>query len=65
LVEKQAETWQHERRDLQVKIQDLLMNNDKVKEECIKKVVAYKDKYQDYKQKVKLANSQITLPERA
>jgi hypothetical protein len=41
------------------------MHNDKVKDECIKKVVAYKEKYQDYKQKVKLANSQIgTLMQR-
>jgi len=33
------------------------MHNDKVKDECFKKVVAYKEKYKDYKQKVKLANS--------
>jgi len=57
LLEKQAETWQHERRDLQGKIQDLLLHNDKVKDDCLKKVVAYKDKYQDYKQKVRLANT--------
>jgi hypothetical protein len=43
----------------------LLLHNDKVKDECLKKVVAYKDKYQDYKQKVKLANNQIgTLMQR-
>ena len=43
------------------KLQDLLMHNDKVKDECLKKVLVYKDKYQDYKQKVKLANQQITV----
>ena len=37
------------------------MHNDKVKDECLKKVLVYKDKYQDYKQKVKLANQQITV----
>ena len=45
--------------------------NDQVKEafcchpsdpaECLKKVLVYKDKYQDYKQKVKQANTQITV----
>jgi predicted nucleic acid-binding Zn-ribbon protein len=65
LMEKQAENWQHEKRDLQAKIQDLLLHNEKVKDDCLKKVVAYKDKYADYKNKVKLANSQIaTLTQR-
>ena len=43
------------------KLQDLLMHNEKVKDECLKKVLVYKDKYQDYKQKVKRANQQITV----
>ena len=43
------------------KLQDLLMHNEKVKDECLKKVLVYKDKYQDYKAKVKRANSQITV----
>ena len=43
------------------KLQDLLMHNEKVKDECLKKVLVYKDKYQDYKVKVRKANSQITL----
>ena len=48
-----------------MKIQDLLLHNDKVRDDCLKKVVAYKEKYQDYKSKVKLANSQIgTLMQR-
>ena len=42
------------------KLQDLLMHNEKVKDECLKKVLVYKDKYQDYKIKVKKANGQIT-----
>ena len=42
------------------KLQDLLMHNEKVKDECLKKVLVYKDKYQDYKNKVKQANTQIT-----
>ena len=43
------------------KLQDLLMHNEKVKDECLKKVLVYKDKYGDYKQKVKRANQQITV----
>ena len=43
------------------KLQDLLMHNEKVKDECLKKVLVYKDKYLDYKQKVKRANQQITV----
>ena len=37
------------------------MHNEKVKDECLKKVLVYKDKYGDYKQKVKRANQQITV----
>ena len=37
------------------------MHNEKVKDECLKKVLVFKDKYQDYKQKVKRANQQITV----
>jgi predicted nucleic acid-binding Zn-ribbon protein len=33
--------------------------NERVRDECLKKVVAYKEKYTDYKQKVKQANQQI------
>lgn len=65
VMEKQAENWTTEKRDLQLKIQDLLLHNDKVKDDCLKKVVAYKEKYQEYKQKVKQANGQIgTLMQR-
>ena len=65
LIEKQAESWAHEKRDLQTKIQDLLLHNEKVKDDCLKKLVGYKDKYVDYKNKVKQANTQIgTLMQR-
>jgi hypothetical protein len=65
LMDKHAENWSHEKRDLQTKIQDLLLHNEKVKDDCLKKVVAYKDKYMDYKNKVKQANAQIgTLMQR-
>lgn len=37
------------------------MHNEKVKDECLKKVLVYKDKYQDYKTKVRRANQQITV----
>ena len=37
------------------------MHNEKVKDECLKKVLVYKDKYSDYKQKVKLANQQMSV----
>ena len=38
----------------------MLLHNEKVKDECLKKVSAYKDKYTDYKNKVKQANQQIS-----
>ena len=60
LMDKQGETWNHEKQDLQMKIHDLLMHNEKVKDDCLKKVIAYKDKYQDYKNKVRHANQQIS-----
>ena len=37
------------------------MHNEKVKDECLKKVLVYKDKYLDYKTKVKRANQQLTI----
>jgi hypothetical protein len=37
----------------------MLAYNERVKDECLKKVVGYRDKYTDYKSKVKQANSQI------
>ena len=54
--QKKEAGWRKEKGDMNEKIQDLLMHNDKVKDECLKKVLVYKDKYQDYKNKVKLAN---------
>ena len=38
----------------------MLHYNEKVRDECLKKIVAYKDKYTDYKNKVKQANTQIS-----
>lgn len=48
--------WQLERQDLNNKLQEMLAYNEKVRDECLKKVVAYRDKYTDYKTKVKSAN---------
>ena len=53
--------WKQERADLNQKLQDLLVHNEKVKDECLKKVLVYKDKYLDYKTKVKRANQQLTI----
>ena len=41
------------------KLQEMVHYNERVRDECLKKVVAYKEKYTDYKQKVKQANQQI------
>ena len=35
------------------------MHNEKSKDECLKKVIVYREKYTDYKNKVKQANSKI------
>jgi hypothetical protein len=55
------ESWNRERADLNLKLQELLGYNEKVRDECLKKVVAYKEKYSDYKNKVKMANQQISV----
>jgi len=39
----------------------MLGYNEKVRDECLKKVLGYKTKYTDYKSKVKSANSQIAV----
>lgn len=50
---------------MQQKIQDLLAYTEKTREECMQKVVAYKEKHNEYKGKVKAANAQIgTLSQR-
>lgn len=51
--------WQLERQDLNNRLQEMVHYNERVRDECLKKVVAYKEKYTDYKQKVKQANQQI------
>lgn len=60
-MDQREEGWKAERTDMNQKLQDLLMHNEKVKDECLKKVLVYKDKYTDYKQKVRQANQQISL----
>lgn len=50
-----------ERGELNSKLQELLMHNEKVKDECLKKVIVYREKYQDYKTKVKQANEKINV----
>jgi hypothetical protein len=34
----------------------MLLYNEKVRDECLKKIVGYREKYTDYKTKVKHAN---------
>lgn len=55
------DSWKLERDDLNQKLQDMLTYNEQVRDECLKKVVAYKEKYTDYKGKVKMANQQISV----
>ena len=38
-----------------------MLHNEKVKDDCLKKVLVYKEKYTDYKNKVRQANQQINL----
>ena len=52
--------WQTERAEMQQKIKEMNDYVDKVKDECLKKIVSYKEKYTDYKSKVKDANKQIS-----
>lgn len=51
--------WEAERADLNQKLQDMLAYNERVRDECLKKVVGYKEKALEYKNKVKSANVQI------
>lgn len=60
-IEKAQALHTAEKNDMSQKLQDLLMHNEKVKDDCLKKVLVYKDKYTDYKNKVKAANQQINL----
>ena len=48
--------YKHKENDMAQKLQDLLIHNEKVKDDCLKKVLVYKDKYTDYKNKVRSAN---------
>jgi len=43
------------------KLQEMVLMNEKLRDECLKKIVAYKDKYTQYKEKVKQANSKIAI----
>lgn len=50
---------------MNTKLQEMLTYNEKVRDECLKKIVVYKEKYTDYKSKVRSANQQIsTLTQR-
>ena len=60
-IQKREQQYKVEKNEMSQKLQDLLMHNEKVKDDCLKKVLVYKDKYVDYKNKVKSANSQIEL----
>lgn len=51
--------WKKERSDLHTKIQELIASNEKYKHDVGKSVTVYKSKYQDYKNKLKKANSNI------
>lgn len=65
IYESKEQNWHNERQDLNTKLQEMLAYNEKVRDECLKKVVGYKDKYVDYKAKVRSANQQIaTLTQR-
>ena len=59
VIEAKEEGWNLERQDLNNKLQEMLNYNEKVRDECLKKVVAYKEKYTNYKNKVKQGNLQI------
>ncbi len=56
IFESKEQSWQNERQDLNTKLQEMLAYNEKVRDECLKKVVVYKEKYTDYKAKVRSAN---------
>ena len=49
--------WKEDKIELTNKIQELYIQLDKVKREANQQVQAYKNKYSDYKNKVKAANS--------
>lgn len=60
-IQKRDAQYKLEKNEMSQKLQELLMHNEKVKDDCLKKVIVYKDKYVDYKNKVKSANQQINL----
>lgn len=52
--------WREDKTEYQGKIQELYIQLDKTKREANAQVATYKQKYTDYKQKVKAANAQIS-----
>ena len=56
IFESKEMSWNEEKQDLNQKLQDMLSYNEKVRDECLKKIVVYKEKYTDYKSKVRSAN---------
>ena len=58
-MQERENQYKAKENDMAQKLQDLLIHNEKVKDDCLKKVLVYKDKYTDYKNKVRSANQQI------
>ena len=49
IFDSKEQGWNLEKQDLNQKLQEMLSYNEKVRDECLKKIVVYKDKYTDYK----------------
>jgi uncharacterized protein involved in exopolysaccharide biosynthesis len=53
--------WKADRQELQKQVQDLYIQLERIKRETGAQMQAYKNKYTDYKAKVKQANGQINV----
>jgi hypothetical protein len=53
LIEKAHGEFNVERTELNGKLQELLVYNEKQKDQYLKQVIVYREKYTDYKNKVK------------
>jgi hypothetical protein len=51
--------WRRERLDLQAKISEIMNGVERIKVDCREEISTYKNKYADYKKKLKMANSKI------
>ena len=45
LTASREQQWTAERQDLNNKLQEMVLYNEKVRDECLKKIVSYKEKY--------------------